>query len=164
MKSPLKQLQDAVWLIKDGKTIQLLTDQQLGGIPNGITFSADEKYLYLSAFNKMMRYVVRPDDTLGDGALFAQGVGIGDGMCADSQGNIYSTGGAGSGLVRVTAPSGMLLGTINLPVLGAEPKKQICATNVAFGDADGKTLYIAACDAVYKIRLRVAGILEGPAR
>jgi gluconolactonase len=164
MKSPLKELQDAVWLIKDGRTLQLLTDQQLGGIPNGITLSADEKFLYLSAFNKMMRYVVNPDDTLGTGVLFAQGVGIGDGMRADSQGNIYSTGGAGPGLVRVTASSGTLLGTINLPVLGAEPKKQICATNVAFGDADARTLYIAACDAVYKIRLKVAGILEGPAR
>jgi len=163
MKSPRKELQDAVWLIKDGKTIQLLTDQQLGGIPNGVTLSADEKYLYLSAFNKMMRYVVKPDDTLAEGVLFAQGVGIGDGMRSDSQGNLYSTGGAGPGLVRVTAPSGTLLGTINLPVLGAEPKKQICATNVAFGDADGKTLYIAACDAVYKIRLKVAGVLEGPA-
>jgi gluconolactonase len=163
MKSPRKELQDAVWLIKDGKTIQLLTDQQLGGIPNGVTLSADEKYLYLSAFNKMMRYVVKPDDTLGAGVLFAQGVGIGDGMRSDSQGNLYSTGGAGPGLVRVTAPSGTLLGTINLPVLGAEPKKQICATNVAFGDADGKTLYIAACDAVYRIHLKVAGVLEGPA-
>jgi gluconolactonase len=162
MKSPLKELQDSVWLIKDGQTIQLLTDQQLGGIPNGITLSADEKYLYLSAFNKMMRYVVKTDDTLGEGTLFAQGVGIGDGMRSDSQGNIYSTGGAGPGLVRVTDPAGKLLGTINLPVLGAEPKKQICATNVAFGDADGKTLYIAACDAVYKIRLRIAGVLEGP--
>jgi gluconolactonase len=164
MKSPLKELQDAVWLIKDGKTTQLITDQELGGIPNGVTLSADEKFLYLSAFNKMMRYVVNSDDSIGAGSLFAQGIGIGDGMRSDSLGNIYSTGGAGPGLVRVTAPSGKLLGTINLPVLGAEPKKQICATNVAFGDADGKTLYIAACDAVYKIRLKVAGVLEGPAR
>jgi gluconolactonase len=109
-----------------------------------------------------MRYVVKADDTLGEGTLFTQGVGIGDGMRSDSQGNIYSTGGAGPGLVRVTAPSGTLLGTINLPVLGAEPKKQICATNVAFGGLDARTLYIAACDAVYKIRLKVAGVLEGP--
>ncbi|HEY6456158.1 MAG TPA: SMP-30/gluconolactonase/LRE family protein [Steroidobacteraceae bacterium] len=163
MKSPLKELQDAVWLIKDGKTIQLLTDIELGGIPNGITLSADEKFLYLSAFDKMMRYVVKPNDTLAQGTLFAQGVGIGDGMRSDMRGNIYSTGGAGPGRVRVTAPTGRLLGTINLPVLGAEPKKQICATNVAFGDADGKTLYVAACDAVYKIRLKVGGVLEGPA-
>jgi gluconolactonase len=163
MKSPLKELRDAVWLIKDGRSTQLLTDQQLGGIHNGVTLSADEKYLYLSAFTRMMRYVVKPDDTLGEGVLFAQGVGIGDGMRSDSQGNIYSTGGAGPGLVRITSPKGTLLGTINLPVLGAEPKKQICATNVAFGDADAKTLYVAACDAVYKIRLKVAGVLEGPA-
>ncbi|HEY4340692.1 MAG TPA: SMP-30/gluconolactonase/LRE family protein [Steroidobacteraceae bacterium] len=163
MKSPQKELQDAVWLIKNGKTTQLLTDKQLGGIPNGVTLSADEKYLYLSAFNKMMRYSVKPDDTLADGTLFAQGVGIGDGMRSDSQGDIYSTGGAGPGLVRVTAPTGKLLGTINLPILGAEPKKQICATNVAFGGADGKTLYVAACDAVYKIRLKIGGVLEGPA-
>ena len=162
MKSPLKELEDAVWLIKDGRTLQLVTDKELGGIPNGITLSADEKFLYLSAFNKMMRYAVKPDDTLGERTLFTQGVGIGDGMRSDSLGNIYSTGGAGPGLVRVTAPSGTLLGTVNLPVLGAEPKKQICATNVAFGDPDGKTLYIAACDAVYKIRLKVAGVLEGP--
>jgi len=162
MKSPLKELQDAVWLIKDGRTVQLLTDKELGGIPNGVTLSADEKFLYLSAFSKMMRYVVKPDDTLGAGTLFAQGVGIGDGMRSDSRGNIYSTGGAGPGLVRVTSSAGTLLGTINLPILGAEPKKQICATNVAFGDADGKTLYIAACDAVYRIRLKVGGVLEGP--
>src|SRR6185437_3550937 len=120
--------------------------------------SADEKYLYLSAFDKMKRYVVKADDTLGAGTLFTQGAGIGDGMRSDTKGNIYSTGGAGPGTVRVTAPSGKLLGTINLPILGTEPKKQICSTNVAYG----KTLYIAACDAVYKIRLKVAGVLEGP--
>lgn len=164
MKSPLKEMQDAVWLIKDGKTTQLITDKQLGGIPNGVTLSADEKFLYLSAFNKMMRYVVKPDDTLGEGTYFTQGVGIGDGMRSDIEGNIYSTGGAGPGLVRITDPSGKLLGTINLPILGAEPKKQICATNVAFGGTDGKTLYVAACDAVYKIQLKVAGVLEGPPR
>jgi gluconolactonase len=163
MKSPQKEMEDGVWLLKDGKTTRLLSQQQLGGIPNGVTLSADEKFLYLTAFNKMMRYVVRPDDTLGEGTLFTEGPGIGDGMRVDTRGNIYSTGGAGPGLVRVTSPQGKLLGTINLPVLGAEPKKQICSTNVAFGDNDGKTLYVAACDAVYKIRLKVAGILEGPA-
>jgi gluconolactonase len=163
MKSPLKEMEDGVWLIKDGKTTRLLTDKQLGGIPNGITLSADEKFLYLSAGSKMLRYAVKSDDTLGEGKPFTEGVGIGDGMRVDTRGNIYSTGGAGPGLVRVTSAQGKLLGTINLPVLGAEPKKQICATNVAFGDNDAKTLYIAACDAVYKIRLKVAGILEGPA-
>jgi hypothetical protein len=54
----------------------------------------------------------------------------------------YSTGGAGPGSVRVTS--------------------QICSTNVAFGDNDARTLFVAACDAVYKIRLMTPGILQGP--
>lgn len=163
-KSPLKEMADGVWLIKNGRTTRLLTDAQLGGIPNGITLSPDGKYLYLSAgFSKMKRYSVKSDDTLGPGRVFTEGVGIGDGMRTDSEGNIYSTNGAGPGIVRITSPAGRFLGSINLPIVGKEPKVQICATNLAFGDDDGKTLYIAACDAVYKVRLNVAGVLEGPA-
>ena len=162
-KSPLKELQDGIWLIKDGVTRRLLTDTQLGGLPNGITLSADEKDLYLSAGTKMMRYPVKPDDTLGAGSLFTQGPGIGDGMRSDSRGNIYSTGG-GPALVRVTSPAGKFLGTIDLPIVGGEPKKQVCATNVAFGDNDARTLYIAACDFVYKVRLKVPGVIQGPRR
>src|SRR5512146_1015285 len=45
-KRPLKEMEDGVWLIKDGKTTKVLSDKDLGGIPNGITLSADEKYLY----------------------------------------------------------------------------------------------------------------------
>jgi gluconolactonase len=161
-KSPLKELQSGIWRIKNGVTTRVLSDAQLGGIPNGITFSADEKYLYLTAGNKIRRYEVMADGTLGDFTQFAEGVGIGDGMRVDSRGNLYSTGGAGPGIVRVTSPEGRFLGTINLPILGAEPKKQICSTNVAFGGVDAKTLYIAGCDAVYKIRLLVPGILQGP--
>jgi len=56
-------------------------------------------------------------------------------------------------------PEGKLLGTINLPIYSGEPKKQICATNEAFGGADGKTLFIAGCDAVYTIPLKTAGIV-----
>ena len=162
-KSADKQMDDAIWLIKDGRTTKVLTQQQLGGIPNGVTLSADEKWLYLTAMDKMMRFAVKADDTLGEGKLFTQGLGVGDGMRSDTKGNIYSTGGAGPGLVRITSPEGKLLGSINLPILNKEPKKQICSTNVAFGDNDGKTLFIAGCDAVYKVRLKTAGVLEGPA-
>jgi hypothetical protein len=35
---------------------------------------------------------------------------------------------------------------------------------VAFGDRDSKSLYITACDAVYKIRMKVAGVVPGPRR
>jgi gluconolactonase len=157
-KSPLKELQGGIWRIKDGTTTRVLSDTQLGGIPNGITFSPDERFLYLTAGNKIKRYDVKPDGTLGDSQLFTEGIGVGDGMRVDTKGNLYSTGGAGPGVVRITSPEGKLLGTINLPILGAEPKKQICSTNVAFGDNDARTLYIAGCDAVYKIRLKVPGV------
>jgi gluconolactonase len=109
-----------------------------------------------------MRYEVRPDGSLGQGTLFAEGAGIGDGIKVDVQGNVYSTNGAGPGVVRITAPTGALLGYLNLPIFGGEPKRQICATNLAFGDPDGKGLYITACDDVYRIRMKVAGVMPGP--
>jgi gluconolactonase len=163
-KSPQKELANGVWRIKDGTTTRVLAAEQLGAIPNGITFSPDERHLYLTAGAKLLRYEVKPDGSLGASTLVAEGAGIGDGMRVDTLGNVYSTGGAGPGMVRITSPTGTYLGTINLPIPAGEPKRQICSTNVAFGDNDAKTLYIAACDDVYKIRLKVAGILQGPAR
>jgi gluconolactonase len=162
--SPDKQMPNGIWLIKDGESRLVLSAEALGGIPNGVALSPDERYLYLTALQKLMRYEVKPDGSLGAGTLFAEGDGIGDGMKTDTLGNLYSTNGAGPGMIRITAPSGTLLGYINLPVYGGEPKRQICATNVAFGDRDGKSLFITACDAVYRIRLRVAGTMQGAAR
>ncbi len=161
-RNPDKQMPNGIWRIKDGESRLVLDAATLGGIPNGIVLSPDERYLYLSALQKMMRYEVRPDGTLGAGTLFTEGPGIGDGMKVDVQGNVYSTSGAGPGVVRITAPTGLLLGYLNLPIHGGEPKRQICATNVAFGDPDGKSLYVTACDDVYRIRLKVAGVMPGP--
>jgi len=162
-KSPLKVLENAVWLVRDGHATRVIDDKTLGGIPNGIALSPDEKYLYLTAFSKMKRYPVKPDGTLGEGILFTEGPGIGDGMKVDQLGNIYSTGGAGPGIVRITSPQGKLLGFLNLPIYGGEPKKQICATNDAFGGPDGRTLFISACDAVYRITLKAVGVMPGSA-
>jgi len=162
-RSPDKQMPNGIWRIKDGVSTLVLGADALGGIPNGIVLSPDERYLYLTALQKMLRYEVRPDGSLGAGSLFTEGPGIGDGMKVDTLGNVYSTSGAGPGVIRITSPAGVLLGYLNLPVYGGEPKRQICATNVAFGDADGKSLYITACDDVYRIRLKVAGVMPGPA-
>ena len=162
-KNPDKQLQNGIWRIKDGQSTMVLEASVLGGIPNGITLSPDEKYLYANAGQRMFRYEVKADGSLGPGSLFTQGPGIGDGMKVDTLGNVYSTSGAGPGIVRITSPAGTLLGYLNLPIVGGEPKKQICATNVAFGDLDARSLYITACDHVYRIRLKVAGAMPGPA-
>jgi gluconolactonase len=163
-RSPDKQMPNGIWLIADGRSTLVLDAATLGGIPNGVALSPDERYLYATALSKMMRYEIRPDGSLGAGSVFTEGPGIGDGMKVDTQGNVYSTSGAGPGIVRITAPTGKLLGLLNLPIVGGEPKRQICATNVAFGDADAKSLYVTACDAVYRIRLKVAGVMPGPKR
>jgi gluconolactonase len=163
-KSPKKELANGIWLIRNGTSKLVLDGAVLGGIPNGIALSPDEKWLYLSAGRVMKRYQVKPDGTLGDSSVFAEGDGIGDGMKVDTQGNLFSSGGAGPGIVRVTAPDGKFLGTINLPIYGGEPKRQICATNVAFGGNDGKSLFVTACDAIYRIPMKTTGLLPGPKR
>jgi gluconolactonase len=161
-RSPDKEMPNGIWLIKDGQSTMVLDAVTLGGTPNGIALSPDERYLYATALRKMMRYEVRSDGSLGAGSVFAEGAGIGDGIKVDRQGNIYSTSGAGPGIIRITAPTGTLLGYLNLPIYDGEPKRQICATNAAFGDADGKSLYITACDVVYRIRLKTVGVMPGP--
>jgi gluconolactonase len=161
-QNPDKQLPNGIWRIKDGKSTMVLDAMVLGGIPNGIVLSPDEKYLYANAGQRMMRYEMKGDGSLGPGSLFTQGPGIGDGMKVDTLGNVYSTSGAGPGTVRITSPTGTLLGYLNLPIVGGEPKRQICATNVAFGDLDAKSLYVTACDHVYRIRMKVAGVMPGP--
>jgi gluconolactonase len=159
-KSPDKQLQNGIYRIKEGKTTLVLSGADLAGTPNGIALSPDGKWMYLSTSGRQMRrYAVKPDGTLGAFTVFTEGVGMGDGQKTDKAGNVYSSSGAGPGIIRITSPEGKLLGTINLPIYGGEPKKQICATNEAFGGPDGKTLFIAGCDAVYTIELKTPGIV-----
>jgi gluconolactonase len=161
--SPLKELPfTGVFLVKDDKVTLLLDDKQLGGGPNGIALSADEKFLYLSAGQtKLMRYEVKADGTLGAGTLFSEGDGIGDGIKVDKQGNVFSTGGAGPGEIRILSPDGKLLGMLHIPLWFREPKREINALNVTFGGNDGRTLYISAGEAVFKIRLKTQGIIPG---
>jgi gluconolactonase len=159
-KNPDKQLQNGIYRIKDGNTTLALSASDLGGIPNGIALSPDGKWMYLSTANRTMRrYEVRSDGTLGAFTNFTDGVGIGDGIKTDTAGNVYSSGGAGPGIIRITSPTGKLLGTINLPIYGGEPKRQICSTNEAFGGNDGRTLFIAGCDSVYTIQMKIRGIV-----
>ncbi len=123
--------------------------------PNGIAFSPDEKYLYVNNSDPQkkiwMRYPVKPDGTLGAGSLFGDATsdnapGAPDGMKVDVQGNVYSTGPGG---IWILSPEGKHLGTIRTPVR---------AGNLAFGDADRKTLYITASANLYRVRVNVAGV------
>src|SRR5580658_3181437 len=133
-----------------------------GDAPNGIALSPDEKVLYVTAgFGKTMRYDVLPDDTVANGSLFIPAGN--DGMKTDLKGNLYSTNAVVPGEVWITSKEGKHLGTIQMPQsTQIEPRPRIVPTNVAFGDADGKSLYITACTHLFRIRLKTAGILPGP--
>ena len=123
--------------------------------PNGIAFSPDERTLYISNADRArlmwMAYPVRRDGTLGAGRVlfdgtqaFAERRGTADGMKVDEAGNIF---GAGPGGVYVFSPAGELLGWFDF---GGN------VGNVAWGE-DGKTLFIAANAAVYRVRLTTRG-------
>lgn len=121
--------------------------------PNGIAFSPDEKFLYIaeSSRNVWLRYRVNPDGTVGDGTLFLDASsdktpGGPDGIRVDKKGNLY---GSGPGGVWIISPEGKHLGTIKVPER---------VSNVAWGDSDGKTLYITASSSVFRIKLNVPGV------
>jgi len=105
-----------------------------------------------------MRFAVGADGRLGPGEVFTHGPGIGDGMKTDRAGNLWSTD-ALPGTVRITSPAGALLGLLHMPTPGeTEPRKTVCASSLAFGGDDAKTLYITACEHIYAIPLHAAAM------
>jgi len=164
--SPQRELPfNGFYLVKNGTVTLLdpkLRDPQVAGntFPNGIALSPDERHLYVTFGRKIMRYDITADDTVANPIEFADVTGN-DGLKTDALGNVYSTSGAGPGEVRITAPDGKRLGLLQLPQRGGEPRQQVCTTNLAFGDADLKTLYVTACMDVYRIRLKATGTRPG---
>jgi gluconolactonase len=144
----------AIYMIKNGKVTIAIGDIPT---PNGLAFSPDEKYLYAngSGANYIRRYEVQSDDTVTNGKLLIdltvdKSNGITDGMRIDAKGNIWSSGPGG---VWIISPEGKHLGTISVP----SETPWYGAVNVTFGDADYKTLYIAARAYIYKIRVKTPG-------
>jgi len=141
-----------VYSVTNGK-VRLLSDELTG--PNGIAFSPDEKTLYVGNWDErrkvVMSYEVRPDGSLEPGRVFfdmtsANGEDAIDGIRVDEEGNVYVSGPGG---LWILSPEGKHLGTI------VPPKHP---HNFAWGDADGKTLYLCARNGLYRIRLNVAGV------
>ncbi|MBI1792131.1 MAG: SMP-30/gluconolactonase/LRE family protein [Acidobacteria bacterium] len=123
--------------------------------PNGLAFSPDERYLYVSNSDEKrkiwMRFHVQKDGSLAHGKVFADVTdqtagGLPDGMKIDKKGNLYCTGPGG---VWIFTAQGKHLGTIQPPETPA---------NCHWGDSDGKTLYMTARTGLYRIKLSVEGI------
>jgi gluconolactonase len=137
-----------------GGAVRLATRDLTG--PNGLAFSPDEKHLYVGNWDPkakvVMRYEVTPGGELRNARTFfdmtaAPGEDAIDGVKVDRQGNVYVSGPGG---LWILSPEGRHLGTIEFP---RHPH------NFAWGDADGRTLYVCARSALYRIRLDVPGIL-----
>jgi gluconolactonase len=152
-EDPNKELTfSGVYMVKDRK-VTLLT-RELSG-PNGLAFSPDEKYLYVDNWDLkrkvLMRYQVNADGTLSGGRVFYDFTGERedvalDGIKVDVKGNVYVSAPGG---VWILSPAGKALGRIVPPEHDA---------NFAFGDADGKSLYLTASTGLYRIRVNVPGI------
>jgi gluconolactonase len=155
---PAKELPfSGVYRVKDG-VVELLTKELM--IPNGLAFSPDEKYLYVSnTGNKALqdlprwyRFKVKEDGTLGEKEIFYESSlfserrpGSPDGLKVDVEGNLYC---AGPGGVYIFSPDATLLGMIEF----AEP-----TANCNFGGEDNSWLYITSNHAVFRVHLKNKG-------
>ncbi len=125
--------------------------------PNGVIASNNGTKLYVSEssssdINKKRWWVypINPDGTLGTGSVFFKpasppGSNDPDGMTIDIRGNLYFS---GLGGVWIVSPAGEELAMVEVP--------QACS-NITFGGASNKTLYITCQNKVYSLAMRVAG-------
>ncbi len=133
--------------------LRLLTSEFTG--PNGIALSPDEKYLYVGNWDDnrkvVWRYDLATDASISNGKLFFdftsfKGEDAIDGVKVDTAGNVYVSAPGG---LQILSPEGKHLGTIRTPQH---------VHNMAWGDDDGKTLYLCGRSGLYRIRLNIAGI------
>lgn len=127
-----------IWRIDpDGKVTLLEKDM---GTTNGIEVSPDEKTLYVneSVQRKVWAYDLSDSGSVSNKRLLIEFPDFGmDGMRCDQEGNLYITR-HGKGTIAVVSPTGALLKEIVLA--GKKP------SNIAFGGADGRRIYVTLQD------------------
>ena len=127
-------------------------------VPNGLTFSPDEKILYINdsrrrhirAFNLESTWQSGMLDLASDRVfcdLSGSRRGVPDGMKVDMEGNVYCT---GSGGIWIISAAGEHLGTILL--------SDKIATNLAFGGEDWTTLFITTYNELGRIQMNIPGV------
>jgi len=117
------------------------------GRPNGIAISVNGRVLYVAnsdEHNVRAYDLDHNGDASGERVVISSIDGVPDGLRVDEKGNLWI---AANG-IAVYGPEGKLLHT--LPVHGAP-------SNLAFGEADLKSLFITARGNVYRARVSVKG-------
>lgn len=122
-------------------------------VPNGIIASpkGDQIYVSDSSLKEWWVFKVQSDGNLAEGKMFfkpnSKSKNSVDGMTVDEKGNIYATGYGG---VWIINQKGLAIGFIPIP--------EFC-TNIAFGDAEYKTLYISCYKKMYRIKTNMRGFM-----
>jgi gluconolactonase len=135
------------------KSVALIIDSIK--MPNGLAFAPDESLLYVDSSHPqeqmLFAFEVLPSGMVGKKQRFFDlnigAEGSPDGMKVDSSGNIYCTGPGG---LWIFNPGSEHLGIIKLPEL---------PSNCAWGETDGRTLFITARSSVYSLRTKVRGLV-----
>jgi sugar lactone lactonase YvrE len=114
--------------------------------PNGLAFSPDEKVLYIAdtELGHIRAFDVNADGSITNSRVFCK-VERADGFRVDVDGSLYI---CAMKSVEIFDRAGKNVGDITLP---ERP------SNVAFGDADRRTLYICARTSLYRARVTIAG-------
>ncbi len=124
--------------------------------PNGLAFSLDEDFLYVSETGKrhdpdvqkgLYKFKVFLNQRVSKSYDYlAIDTGVSDGFRLDSDGNIWTSAGDG---VHCISPEFKLLGKIYIPEV---------VSNVCFGGRAKQTLYITATSSIYSIALNREGV------
>ena len=123
------------------------------GYANGLSLTADEKTLYLveSDHDRVLRFDVRADGSVGSPQVYAQEVGrLPDGLALDAEGNVYATCYASDEIYRIDSSGhktivahdryGLLIGG---------------PTNLAFGGREFNEAFVANLSRYTIVRFRV---------
>jgi gluconolactonase len=125
---------------------------------NGVEWMEEKKKLYVSQDgpDQVWVYDVADDGKLSDGKLFASLMEP-DGITADEKGNLYVAS-WNDGKIMAFDAAGKPLGSITVKSATASDNNQNGNTsNLVFGGADGRTLFITGDGGLYKVKLKVAG-------
>ena len=166
---PSKGNVNAVYRIdSDGRLTQLLKSPDIH-MPNGIVISPDNRTLYLIEAHpdadrnrNILAFDLADDGTLSNRRTlinFYPGRS-GDGMCIDSEGNLYVAAGLHATRktsetldtrpgIHVVSPQGKLLAFMQTP--------EDTITNCTFGGADLKTLFVACGTLLVSIQTTIPG-------
>ena len=114
--------------------------------PNGVIGTPDGKTLYVADIKdrKTYFYTIGEDGTLGNKKLFCE-MGS-DGMTIDNEGNVYLTG------------RGVTVFNSNGEQIAHIPIDAGWTANVCFGGTDRQTLFIAAKEYLFGLKMRVKGV------